>query len=73
MVDVADQEEESSVIKKEEDEEDGEEEECRKYSPKQCSKLQFSIAQIMGFDKDTEQAEEQVRESMKIKWPLKGR
>ena len=27
----------------------------RKYSPKQCSKLQFSIAQIMGFDNDKEQ------------------
>ena len=36
------------------DEEEEEEEEggqCRKYSPKHCSKLQFSIAQIMGFDK----------------------
>ena len=32
------------------EEEEEEEEECRKFSPKHCQKLQFSIAQIMGFD-----------------------
>ena len=41
------------VMEHEEEEEEEEEEgneECRKFSPKHSQKLQFSIAQIMGFD-----------------------
>ena len=44
------EEEEEEDEDEEEDEEEEEEEECRKFSPKHCQKLQFSIAQIMGFD-----------------------
>ena len=47
---VEEEEEEEDDEDDEEDEEEEEEEECRKFSPKHCQKLQFSIAQIMGFD-----------------------
>ena len=45
---VGDAQEGGDGADEEEEEEEGQ---CRKYSPKHCSKLQFSIAQIMGFDK----------------------
>ena len=49
--DIVEEEEEEEEEDEEEDEdEEEEEEECRKFSPKHCQKLQFSIAQIMGFD-----------------------
>ena len=49
--DIVEEEEEEEEDDEEEDEdEEEEEEECRKFSPKHCQKLQFSIAQIMGFD-----------------------
>ena len=44
------EEEEEEEEEDEEEEEEEEEEECPKFSPKHCQKLQFSIAQIMGFD-----------------------
>ena len=44
------EEEEEDEDDEEDEEEEEEEEECRKFSPKHCQKLQFSIAQIMGFD-----------------------
>ena len=57
---VEEEEEEEEDDDDEEDDEEEEEEECRKFSPKQCQKLQFSIAQIMGFDSSetTQNAEE---------------
>ena len=49
--DIVEEEEEEEEDDEEDDEdEEEEEEECRKFSPKHCQKLQFSIAQIMGFD-----------------------
>ena len=50
IVEEEEEEEEEDDDEEEEDEEEEEEEECRKFSPKHCQKLQFSIAQIMGFD-----------------------
>ena len=47
--DIVEEEEEEEEEDEEEEEEEGEEE-CPKFSPKHCQKLQFSIAQIMGFD-----------------------
>ena len=44
------EEEEEDEEEDDDDEEEDEDEECRKFSPKHCQKLQFSIAQIMGFD-----------------------
>ena len=50
IVEEEEEEEEEDDDEEEDEEEEEEEEECRKFSPKHCQKLQFSIAQIMGFD-----------------------